>query len=214
MPTYTVKQGECLSSIADQFGLFWETIWGHATNQALRKLRSNPNVLMEGDVVFIPDKRTKEEICHTAKKHRFRVRGVPVKFVVRILDESGLPLSGARYTLIVDGKRFIGTVGPDGLITQTVPPSAQQALLTVHKNSFSPLDLEFRFALKHLNPVDDVIGLKARLKNLGFYSGELSAETGDALSQAVSQFQTSVGLEPTGQPGPATLDKLLAGHQS
>ena len=32
---HTVEQNECVSSIADDNGLYWETIWNHSENAAL-----------------------------------------------------------------------------------------------------------------------------------------------------------------------------------
>ncbi|MGC9973362.1 MAG: LysM domain-containing protein [Bryobacteraceae bacterium] len=49
MPVHVVKQGDCMSSIADQYGFFWETLWNHERNAQLKERRKNPNVLMAGD---------------------------------------------------------------------------------------------------------------------------------------------------------------------
>ena len=29
MPNYTIQQGDCVTSIADQHGLLWTTVWNH-----------------------------------------------------------------------------------------------------------------------------------------------------------------------------------------
>ena len=57
MPTkHTVQEGECVSSIAHDYGLLPNTVWEYEENRTLRELRKNPNVLLPGDVLVIPDK--------------------------------------------------------------------------------------------------------------------------------------------------------------
>ena len=49
---HTVQQGESVESIAHAAGHFWDTVWQHPDNAALRQLRRSPHVLLPGDVVF------------------------------------------------------------------------------------------------------------------------------------------------------------------
>lgn len=84
---YVVKQGECIDSIAFENGFFWETIWNHAENSALKQKRKDPNILLAGDEVFIPDKEEKKESCATEQRHRFRRKGVPAMIRIRLLEE-------------------------------------------------------------------------------------------------------------------------------
>ena len=58
--THTVQQCEYLSLIAKIYGFAsYKTIWDHDGNADLREQRQNPNILLPGDLVFIPDKETK-----------------------------------------------------------------------------------------------------------------------------------------------------------
>src|ERR1035438_5291586 len=63
MPTaYTVKQGDHLSRIADQFGFSdYRVIWDYAGNADLKAQRKNPHVLFPGDSVIIPDKEQRPQ---------------------------------------------------------------------------------------------------------------------------------------------------------
>lgn len=85
MPEYTVKQGDCLSSIAARHGLFWEKVWNHPKNSKLKEKRKDPNILYLGDVVFVPDKDKKEESGPTEQRHRFRKKGTPAKLRLRLM---------------------------------------------------------------------------------------------------------------------------------
>jgi N-acetylmuramoyl-L-alanine amidase len=169
---------------------------------------------MEGDSVFVPDKRKKEESCETTRVHTFRIKGIPARFNVRLLDGDGNPRTGVRYTLDIDGKQTTGTLGADGKVSQIVTSGAQKAKLTIHAASPDEQDEVYEFALRHLNPVDHPTGLKARLKNLGCYSGEITQEEDEKTRDAIRKFQLMAGLEPTGEPTQETLDKLVEIHQS
>jgi len=90
MPTdHSVSSGECISSIAYQYGFFWETLWNHADNAALKDKRSDPNVLMVGDVVHVPDLTQGDESCASDQEHKFELKGVPAR--VNILVQRPKP---------------------------------------------------------------------------------------------------------------------------
>lgn len=84
---HRVRQGECISSIAEKYGFFQETIWNDPANAKLKNERENSNILRPGDIVMILDKRQKEASCATEQKHRFRKKGVPIKLRLRIMEE-------------------------------------------------------------------------------------------------------------------------------
>ena len=212
MPVYKVNQGDCMSSIAQQFGFDWETLWGLDDNAALRGRRSHPNVLMPGDEVFIPDKRTKDESCVTTRTHVFRLKGVPCRLNIVLLDEGGKPRAGLKYTLRVDGKSTPGVTGEDGLICEVVPPNADKAAITIHNSDGEKEEYQMRLA--HLNPVDDDSGVEARLKSLGYLKGQLTGGLNDAGKDALKRFQEANGLAVTGEADSATRDALVARHGS
>lgn len=207
MPTYTVAQGECISSIADKTGFFWDTIWNHPNNANLKELRQNPNALLAGDELFIPDKRKKEESCEPTRRHVFRILGIPVKFNLRVLDADGNPRAGIPYTLSIDGKKKQGTIPNDGQLSQIIAPDAKKAVLTL-----TPPDCPqevYNFDLGYMNPSDNLAGVQARLTNLGYYKGAINGNLDDATSAAIRAFQLDHGLDPSGQSSSQT-ENLLA----
>ena len=46
---HRVQQGDCMVSIAELCGFFWETLWNHPNNKDLRGLRHDPTVLLLDD---------------------------------------------------------------------------------------------------------------------------------------------------------------------
>jgi N-acetylmuramoyl-L-alanine amidase len=210
VPVHNVTQGECISSIADQAGFFWETLWNHPNNARLKQLRKNPNALLPGDSVFIPDKRKKEESCGPTRRHTFRLKGVPVRFNVRLLDSQGNPRAGIPFSLVIDGKTTEGTVPDDGNLSEIIKPNAKKAKLTLSPPNMGPEEYEFQ--LGHMNPVDDAAGTQGRLKNLGYYNGAIDGSADEATVEAIRRFQEDAGLAVTGQADAATQAALTARH--
>jgi N-acetylmuramoyl-L-alanine amidase len=247
MTKHTLRKNECISSLADRYSLFWETIWFHPSNAELRSLRQNANILYPGDEVFIPDMEIKEESVATEQKHRFRRKGVPAKLRLQILkdieeDDEAVdkPKAGnsdagddfvasespelnlepkpqepnvdAPYILLVDKARSEGSTDGDGRVEISIPEGAQYAELIIDPNTDDEEVIEL--SLGDMDPVDTVSGVKKRLANLQFYSGDLDEEQDLELYAALSQFQHTYELEIIGLIDQATKDKLVEVHGS
>jgi N-acetylmuramoyl-L-alanine amidase len=209
MPTtYKTQRGDCISSIAFEHGFFPETIWDDPANAALKAKRKNPNVLADGDEVVIPDKKVRVEKLATGKQHSFRVRGVPAKFKLRLQDD-GKPLGNTHFTLTVDGVITSGNTDATGLLSVALPPNAKRGHLVVDS---TPEPLEYELDLGGLPPVEEVVGMKARLANLGFPCDDESNEADDEFKASLAAFQAMNGLEPTGEPDATTRQRLLEEH--
>jgi hypothetical protein len=192
MRQYTVRRGDCISSIAFEEGYFPDTLWGAPENAELVEKRGDPNVLVPGDIVVLPDKIPKSTMCMTGKRHRFVRRGVPEKLKVRLYmgDE---PRTGEAYVLELDGKVVkSGEVGADGLVEASIPPNAHHGRILLRDGAE-----EIQLSLGTLPPIDTILGVQVRLQNLGYYTGRLDGDESDDLDQAVLDFQADRGLEPT-----------------
>ena len=202
MPTnHVVVEGDSATSLAEQFGFFAETIWQDPGNAALRKMRPDMDILMPGDIVVIPDLRSKIERKPVDQKYKFRRKGVPAFFRMQLFD-ADLPIANQNYTLVVDGKRYTGVTDAQGQIEAWVRPGAKQGELTVGDS------LEITIMFGGLDPADSLTGIQKRLANLGFYSETASGQLDVATKSALRQFQERNSLPVTGEPDQATKDKL------
>jgi Putative peptidoglycan binding domain len=212
---YTVQDGDCMSSIAYKNGFFWKTLWNLPNNAALKAKRKNPNVLMTGDVVHIPDLTVKQQSGATGSKYKFKKKGVPEKLNIQLLDYDHKPRPNLDYVIVIDGNARRGKTNANGVVKQSIPPNAMTGKLTFAappNGTGKPKTQVLILQLGGLNPLSEVSGLKARLTNLGFYKGPINENLDDATRQAISAFQAKKGLPVTGIADDATRQKLQDVH--
>jgi N-acetylmuramoyl-L-alanine amidase len=202
MPSHTVQQGECLSSLAAAFGLAsWKDLYNLPGNAALKTKRLNPNVLAPGDVVMVPDSTGPKKAvgCATAQDHLFIVQTPRVRLRLLLQDADDEPYVDKRFEVAIGQKKLTGRTNAKGLIDVAVPAKAQKGHLKVwfdeEENPDDPgPDIDGDLEIGHLDPVDSVTGLQARLQNLGFrceVNGDLDKET----LAAAHAFRAKTGLE-------------------
>lgn len=207
---YTVQPGDCLSSIAYRHGLTWQRIWNDPANAKLKRIRGNPNILYPGDRLHIPEKEPKHHPSASDRKHRFVRKGVPetLSLVVR---REGKPLAGEPYTLQVGVLVLRGTTDSQGKIQVRIVPDAESARLILGQGASTQV---YELGLGHLDPVTEISGVQARLRNLGYDCGAVDGRMNEATIEAVRAFQEAVGLQATGEIDAATRDALVREHGS
>ena len=217
---HVVKQGECLSKLADHYGLsHWQELWSHPDNQALRKRRKSPHVLWPGDQVAVPGVKVYELVRPTDTTHRIEVlqHEATVQVRLRVRDRRQKGLAGLAYSLAFMHRgsevRRPGAAptGDDGLIEERVPVGTEAIVIT-----FSRPKLSFRFLVSELDPVLDegseepiASGVQARLRSLG-YACEVAGSWNANTRQALALFQREqLGREqPDGRADAETCRKL------
>lgn len=210
MRTYTVRPGDCMTSIARAHGFADPAvIYDHPANAELREARPNMHVLHPGDTVVIPDVPRKQVPCPTEARHRFSVRLPTKRLVLVLVDARGRPRAQLPYTLEVLGRRFQGETGDDGTIAHDVDARATRGTLQIGRNPPALL------RIGHLNPMrrvddDGVSGALARLHNLGY------GAVGDTLDRsaraALRHFRRAAGLAATDAIDEALVAKLEKAH--
>ncbi len=203
---YVVGVGDGLQRIGFRHGLLPSTIWNDPSNDALKRERPNPETLLPGDELVIPDRREKVQQVAVDRHHVFRRRSVPSRIRVRLQDEE-VALANTPCVLQVDGVEQRVTSDADGIVSATVSPEARVATLRVDEDGPT-----LTLSLGHLDPASEPTGAQGRLRNLGFYSGPAHGNLDEATVTALQRFQESAELEPTGELDTATVHALASSH--
>jgi hypothetical protein len=202
---HLVQEGDCLVSLACDYGFNPATLWNHPQNATLRLERKIGTVLKQGDKVYIPGKEIKEYTRPTDATHSFRRLGVPEKLKIRFLDETDRPLASKRYVLTVDGTISEGKTNSEGFLLVSIAPNAKKAQLVLFDGEVEQI---YDFQLGHLAPVDELLGVQMRLLHLGYYC-ETDGEMGENTKNSILAFQKDSQLELTGELNEATKQMLV-----
>lgn len=239
---YIVRAGECVNSISYDHGLFWETIWNHANNSELKSKRKSPDLLLPGDKLYIPEKRRTPVDGATEALHRFRRKGMPIEFSIRVMKDRTKsrivevdPDKNTRPWAFDDGRvaaaeppppepeanqkyrLFIGSTAVDG-VTDGDGMLTQKILPSAQSGRLilrpgKPDERVIMLALGEMPPVTEPSGAAKRLNNLG-YRCEIADTMTPGIVAALGAFQVAEGLEASGQLDGATQDKLVSVHGS
>ncbi len=207
---HTVKQGETLSSIAEQYGfLNYEGIWNAPENAGLREVRPSGHVLYPGDEVVIPDKEVKSYDRAVDKEWEFPVHVEKTKLILHLKDALGKPLASTPCKLTVDGQEDALTTDGDGVLETEIPRKAQDATLEVNSSK-----MVWNLAIGYLDPPGARAGYLARLKNLGYIPADIAFVNDHNSEHSIGRFQEDNGLPRTEKMDQPTSDKLVEVHGS
>lgn len=179
---YSVRQGESVSLIAKRTGHYWRTIWDHEENVALRNSRDNPNILLPGDKLHIPEIEAKSLECATGERHRFCRRGEPSKLKI-VFQRQSEARAGEPYEAVIDGIHFSGSLDNEGRMILNIASDSQDGEVTIGEGDSANT---YQLHLHRLNPFNHPSGLQQRLKNLGYacdVSGEIDTQTHAAIDE-------------------------------
>ncbi|MHB1024432.1 MAG: PGRP and LysM peptidoglycan-binding domain-containing protein [Desulfobacteria bacterium] len=204
---HKVVSGDCMSLIAERYGHDWKKLWNHASNAGLKDKRKNPNVLFDGDEVFVPPREMKQEPAAAERLHRFVRKSTPSKFALRLML-FGKPRSDTPYSFFVNEKVIEGRTDEKGYVRVPLPPGATKGILRVMKGNAVE---EYEINLGHLDPLTEMKGVQQRLKNLG-YECHVTGKDDEKTRSAISEFQAKNDLDVTGEVGDSTLDALRKVH--
>ena len=210
---HTVKQGECLSSLAAAHHLpGWSIIYNHAENANFRQEHPNPNVTYPGDLVYIPDPELVSKAEPTDRKHTFLLKRDKTMLRIVAADEDGTPYTDSDYRLTVGATTYEGKTDGQGKLEHFIDPQATSGVLTLWWTGVPRRHCTWDLKLGWLDPVHWVSGIQARLNNLGHKAGPVDGIRGPITTAAVKEFQKKHDLTIDGIAGPITQAKLKEIH--
>lgn len=169
---HVVVDGDRMSKIAHENGYADYYALYMAQPEAFRKKRPNPEILMPGDEIVLPDKVEAKYPAKDKKAHQYE-ENTKLPEVAVTLMAAGKPVAGKTFQVIVDpvgpgfvgAPRFAGTVKSDdkGKVKLLVDPEASSVLLSCVEVPFTIL-----LRLGELRPVTEAGGVEQRLDNLGY----------------------------------------------
>lgn len=208
---HIVAPGEGLSAIAARYGFpSWRTLYDDPANASLRRARPNPNILLAGDEVTIPDIHTYR--LTTNEPHTLRVSLEIVRLKLRVMEDIGGEASVATYRLeVFDGSEpFEGSL-EDGCLDVPISPRARRARLTLYEEDGTTVANVFELRIGALDPLDTVSGVQSRLIRLGYRIGRVDGICGPRTLAALAAFRAVREITDDEAPfGSATLDALEA----
>jgi hypothetical protein len=136
-----------------------------------------------------------------------------VKLRVVLKNWKDEPHAMSRFEVTIDdGKKIAGRTDSEGLIDIAIPAAAQRGHLSVWFDD-DPDDpapnIDCDLDIGHLDPLDSMTGVQARLQNLG-HRCEVNGDLDEQTLAAARAFRTKVGLPPAADD--ALIDDALKSH--
>jgi hypothetical protein len=209
---YTIQQGDHISSVAADYGLPRNRIWNDPANSELKSRRDNPNVLLPGDQVFIPDLNPPDYSRPTDATHKFVINREPLEVRMVLCDQYEKPIANAKCDLRMRGALVKVTTDSQGKFQQKLTPDIKEIQLTIHGDQTPYAEIALPIKIGFMDPVDALTGQQARLNNLGYAAGTVGGTDKATFESAVEEFQCDSGLTIDGICGPQTQAKLKQVH--
>lgn len=129
------------------------------------------------------------------------------KLIITLLDANGDPQPDVHYILKVGELTYDTHTDSEGCISNLIPTNIDQGTLIIDGQ-------EIVLNIGGLAPIEQLIGVQARLNNLGYDCGPPTDKMNAETVQALRRFQALHALEVTGQVTPETRGKLkeIYGH--
>ena len=199
----------------------YTAVWDKEYNSALKKKRHNrPEILLPGDVVFLPTK-TPDEHPGKDKDAQQHTDTASLSSIQLYLMVHGQSVANRVVRVHVEHPPYDGqvTTSGAGLLQFHVDPRVTEILLEVQDPPFA-----CRLLVGQLHPIDEWGGVERRLNNLGYFcpvavpavaagpkaADDEQARRNELRTKAIRRFQADAGAALTGLADDKTLSLLDA----
>ena len=197
---YVIKQGDHLGLLAHKFGFDADTVWNDPANDALRKVRPNPNILLAGDQLYIPDQVDRQPLTLvTGQMNSFVSPDPPMVTIThQFIGSDPSAYATKAYSIQELGQLTGLETNEDGMVKFEAPVTLDTATVV-----FTDTGESWALAIGNLDPIDTPIGVFERLQNLGHidstvqYDFESVANNLDVMRVGLRSFK---GAQPAGDP--------------
>ncbi|MGA3124580.1 MAG: hypothetical protein ABSF69_27815 [Polyangiaceae bacterium] len=196
---YVVRKNDYLAKIAYKLGFDPDSVWNDASNDDLRKLRPDPNQLLAGDLLHIPDPGDNPPPVHTLNigtSNTFVSPDPPTVTVNQTFEDGDADTYTRKAYTITELPEQTGlSTGDDGTATFTVPVSLDQVTLV-----FTDSGESWVIVVGGIDPVDSTSGMFKRLQNLHYiavdesYDLDNQSNNIELLRQGLRRLQAASGL--------------------
>ena len=200
-----IRQGEYLKKLAADHGFDPREVWNDPANAQLAQLRTNPNLLVEGDILYIPDTPPVWLPVQVGEVNRFVGTVATNKLTLKLVAK-GKALANATCRITGVPGMSSATTDGEGTLQLVVPLSVTSVTIDVDSPRFHAVA-----RVGHLDPPDTDSGVRMRLRNLQ-YLHDHSVTDDDCMKLAISNFQADQGIEVSGALDDATRAALVEAH--
>ena len=178
MQPYVIRGSDYLSKLAHKFGFDADAVWNDPNNSDLRKLRTNPEILLAGDILQVPESSFEPPPAQPLVIGTTNTFTAPAPPTVTIKHkfvgvDPSIYASKAYTVRELDDLKGLQT-DADGLVTFEVAVTLESATIR-----FTETGEEWTLAIGGLDPINSTIGIFQRLQGLGYIGEAKEFDMGD-----------------------------------
>jgi hypothetical protein len=209
MQPYVIKDGDFLLQLAFQMGFDADTVWNDPSNADLQGLRSDPNILLPGDVLQVPDPPDPNTQAPPAtltpgSTNNFVAADPPtVSLTHTFTGDDTTSYASMAYT-VQELPQLTGLqTDENGTVTFQAPVTLQTTTIV-----FTESGDTWTLALGGMDPINTISGMFKRLQNLGYFDDDVQYDADNPLNNIGVIRPALLALKPPPDAPPAMADTL------